>query len=67
LSAIQREGIVDAVEDVAFRALVEQAKRVCAKHPALLPAYLAAIEEKGKGMAVDTLRALLKEVSASAS
>ena len=67
LSAIEGEGIVDPLEDAAFRALVEQAKRVCAKHPDLLPAYLAAIEEKGKGMGDDTLKALLKEVSASVS
>jgi hypothetical protein len=53
------------MEDAAFRALVEQAKRVCAKHPDLLPAYLAAIEEKGKGMGDDVLQPLLKEVSAS--
>jgi hypothetical protein len=58
---------VDPLEDAAFRALVEQAKRVCAKHPDLLPAYLAAIEEKGKGMPADALRALLRDVSASAS
>ena len=58
---------MEALEDAAFRALVEQAKRVCAKHPDLLPAYLAAIEEKGKGMGDDTLKALLKEVSASVS
>jgi len=56
---------VEPLEDAAFRALVEQAKRVCAKHPDLLPAYLAAIEEKGKGMGDDVLRPLLKEVSAS--
>jgi hypothetical protein len=58
---------VEPLEDAAFRALVEQAKRVCAKHPDLLPAYLAAIEEKGKGMRAEALRALLREVSASAS
>ena len=56
---------MDPLEAAAFRALVEQAKRVCAKHPDLLPAYLAAIEEKGKGMGGDVLRPLLKEVSAS--
>lgn len=56
---------MDPLEDVAFRALVEQAKRVCAKHPDLLPAYLAAIEEKGKGLSDDVLQPLLKEVSAS--
>jgi hypothetical protein len=58
---------VEPLEDAAFRALVEQAKRVCAKHPDLLPAYLAAIEEKGKGMPAGALRALLRDVSASAS
>ncbi len=58
---------MEPLEDAAFRALVEQAKRVCAKHPDLLPAYLAAIEEKGKGMRAEALRALLQEVSASAS
>ncbi len=58
---------MDPLEDAAFRALVEQAKRVCAKNPDLLPAYLAAIEEKAKGMRDDALRALLKEVSASVS
>lgn len=58
---------MEPLEDAAFRALVEQAKRVCVKHPDLLPAYLAAIEEKGKGMRAEELRALLKEVSASAS
>lgn len=58
---------MDPLEDAAFRALVEQAKRVCAKHPDLLRAYLAAIEEKGKGMGDDVLRPILDEVSACAS
>ena len=58
---------MESLEDAAFRALVEQAKRVCAKHPDLLPAYLAAIEEKGKGMRAEVLQALLQEVSTSAS
>ena len=58
---------MEPLEDAAFRALVEQAKRVCAKHPELLPAYLAAIEEKGKGMRAEALRVLLQEVSATVS
>ena len=58
---------MDPLEDAAFRALVEQAKRVCAKHPDLLPAYLAAIKEKGRGMGDDVLQPLMKEVSASVS
>ncbi len=54
-------------EDAAFRALVEQAKRVCARNPDLLPAYLAAIQDKGKGMSEESLQALLNEVAASVS
>jgi len=57
---------VDPSTDPAFRALVEQAKRVCAKHPGLLPAYLAAIQDKGKGMDEQAMEALLKEVEAAA-
>jgi hypothetical protein len=41
---------VDLLGDPAFRALVDQAKWVCATHPDLLPFYLAAIREKGKGI-----------------
>jgi hypothetical protein len=41
---------VDLLGDPAFRALVDQAKRLCARHPDLLPYYLAAVREKGKGI-----------------
>jgi hypothetical protein len=58
---------VALVDDPAFRALVEQAKRICAKNPDLLPSYLAAIEERAKGMKADALQAILDEVSRSAS
>ncbi len=54
---------MELLEDAAFRALVEQAKRVCAKHPDLLPSYLAAIREKGKGIKPDELQAILDEVA----
>lgn len=57
--------MVEPLEDAAFRALVEQAKRVCAKNPDLLPAYLAAVHEKAKGMPEDALQALLDDVAAS--
>lgn len=53
--------------DPAFRALADQAKRVCAKHPDLLPAYLAAIRDRAKGMKEEVVEALLAEVSAAAS
>lgn len=52
------------LDDPAFRALVEQAKRVCARNPDLLPSYLAAIREKGKGITEDELQAILDEVAA---
>ncbi len=58
---------MDPLEDAAFRALVEQAKRVCAKHPDLLPSYLAAIREKGKGFKPDELQAILDEVASRSS
>ncbi len=51
------------LDDPTFRALVDQAKRVCAKHPELLPSYLAAISEKGKGIREDELQAILDEVA----
>jgi hypothetical protein len=51
--------------DPAFQALVAQAKRVCARHPGLLPAYLATIRDKGRGMPPEVLEALLKDVSAA--
>jgi hypothetical protein len=51
------------LDDPAFRELVEQAKRICAKHPDLLPVYLAAIQEKAKGIKEDALKAILDEVS----
>lgn len=53
------------LDDPAFRALVDQAKRVCPKHPDLLAPYLAAIREKGKGAKEDALQAILAEVEAS--
>lgn len=56
---------MDPAEDPAFRALVEQAKRVCAKNPTLLPPYLAAIREKGRGLPEEALRAILDEVKAA--
>ncbi|HSB81111.1 MAG TPA: hypothetical protein VLM91_20210 [Candidatus Methylomirabilis sp.] len=56
---------MDPAEDPAFRALVEQAKRVCAKNPTLLPPYLAAIREKGRGLREKALRAILDEVKAA--
>lgn len=55
------------LDDPAFLALVEQAKRVCPRHPDLLPAYLAAIREKGKGMKEEDLKAILDDVSARSS
>jgi len=56
---------MDPSEDPAFRALIEQANRVCAKHPALLPSYLAAIREKGRGIGEVALKAILDEVKAA--
>jgi hypothetical protein len=53
------------LEDPAFRALIEQAKRVCGKNPALLPSYLAAIREKGRGIGEVALKAILDEVKAA--
>ncbi|HWT79631.1 MAG TPA: hypothetical protein VN648_12670 [Candidatus Methylomirabilis sp.] len=46
-----------------FRAMVEQAKRVCPEHSDLLPAYLAAIRGKWKGSAPDQLQAILEKVA----
>lgn len=57
--------MVSLLDDPAFRALVEQAKRVCSKHPQLLPCYLAAVREKGKGVKADVLQAILDEVEAA--
>ena len=54
------------MDDPVFRALVEQAKRVCPKHPDLAPAYMAAIREKGRGIRPDQLQAILDEVAKSA-
>jgi hypothetical protein len=51
--------------DPAFQALVDQAMRVCARHQGLLPAYLAAIRDKGRGMPPEALEGLLKDVSAA--
>lgn len=56
---------MDPLTDPAFRALVEQAKRVCGRNPSLLAAYLEAIREKGKGIKDDVLKALLADVGAS--
>lgn len=53
--------------DPAFQALVDQAKRVCARHPELLAAYVAAIRDKGRGMPEDALQSLVKEVSEAAA
>ncbi|MBI4572719.1 MAG: hypothetical protein HY713_05465, partial [candidate division NC10 bacterium] len=39
------------------------AKRVCPKNPALLPAYLAAIRERGRGIEEKDLQAILDEVA----
>jgi hypothetical protein len=55
------------LDDPTFRALVEQAKRVCARNPDLLPSYLAAIKEKAKGVKEDTLQAILDEVAGARS
>jgi hypothetical protein len=52
----------DAMEP-AFQALLEQAKRVCARHPTLLDPYLRAIRDRAKGMSEDALEALIKEVA----
>lgn len=57
---------MEPVDDPVFRALVEQAKRVCAKNPDLLLSYLAAIREKGKGANEEALQAILDEVAATA-
>ncbi len=54
------------MDDPVLRALVEQAKRVCPKHPDLVPAYLAAIQEKGKGIESNQLQIILDEVAESA-
>ncbi len=48
--------------DPAFSALVEQAKRVCARHPELADFYVRAIRDKGKGMPDDALETLVKQV-----
>ncbi|HSB70944.1 MAG TPA: hypothetical protein VLH58_13710 [Candidatus Methylomirabilis sp.] len=56
---------MDPAEDPAFRALVEQAKRVCARNPALLPPYLAAIRERGRGLPEEALKAILDGVRAA--
>ncbi len=53
--------------DAAFQALVDQAKRVSARHPELLARYLAAIRDKARGMPADQVEALLKEVSGAAA
>lgn len=58
---------MEPLEDAAFRTLVEQAKRVSARNPDLLPAYLAAIQEKGKGMSEEALQSLLNEVASRSS
>ena len=55
------------LDDPAFQALVEQAKRVCPKHPALLAAYLSAIREKGRGIGERELQAILDEVAGGVS
>jgi hypothetical protein len=49
--------------DPAFSALVEQAKRVCARHPELTEFYVRAIRDKGKGMPEDALEGLVKQVA----
>ncbi len=49
--------------DPAFQALVEQAKRVCARHPELSEFYVRAIRDKGKGMPDEALEALVKQVA----
>ncbi|MBI4574239.1 MAG: hypothetical protein HY713_13270 [candidate division NC10 bacterium] len=54
---------VGPLDDPAFRALVEQAKRLCPKHPALLAAYLSVIREKGRGIEERELQAILDEVA----
>ncbi len=53
--------------DAAFHALLDQAKRVSARHPELLPRYLAAIRDKARGMPPEQVEALLKEVSEAAA
>lgn len=57
---------MDPTGDPAFRALVEQAKRVCARHPDLLPFYLTAIREKARGMSEADVQALVETVEAGA-
>jgi hypothetical protein len=49
--------------DPAFQALVEQATRVCARHPELIEFYVRAIRDKGKGMPDEALEALVKQVA----
>lgn len=55
-----------ALDDPVFRALIDQAKRVCSRHPELLEPYLAAIRDKAKGLEEGALQRLLAEVSAVA-
>jgi len=52
------------LEDPVLRALIDQAKRVCSRHPELLEPYLAAIRDKAKGVGEEPLRSLLEEVAA---
>jgi hypothetical protein len=54
---------VGPLDDPVLRALVEQAERVCSRHPDLLPAYLAAIREKGRGIGPDELQGILNQVA----
>jgi hypothetical protein len=54
---------VGAVDDPALRALIDQAKRVCARHPEMLEPYLAAIRDKARGAGEQTLQVLLAEVT----
>ena len=51
-------------DDSILRALIDQAKRVCSRHPEMLEPYLAAIRDKAKGTGEEELKGLLAEVAA---
>ena len=53
-----------ALDDPALRALIDQAKRICSRHPEMLEPYLAAIRDKAKGVGEETLQGWLAEVAA---
>ena len=53
-----------ALDDPVFRALIDQAKRICSRHPEMLEPYLAAIRDKAKGVGEERLQGWLAEVAA---